>query len=68
MREEINGKEVAVIFAGTTHVCEAMVIFVRFVSENWQIELRVIRLIYLPKALNAFVFKHSSEAAVFLCN
>ena len=44
MREEINGKEVAVIFDGTTHVCETMVISVRFVSEKWQIEQRVVRL------------------------
>ena len=51
MREEINGKEVAVTFEGTAHVCEAMVIIVRFVTENWQVEQHVVRLMLLAKSL-----------------
>jgi len=48
---EINGKKVAVLFYGTACVGKAMVILVRFVSENWQIEQRVVRLMLLAKSL-----------------
>ena len=35
LMDEINKKPVSVIFYGTTHVCEAMVIVLRFVDETW---------------------------------
>ena len=36
-QEEIKGREVSVIFDGTTHVAEAMAIVVRYVSRDWKI-------------------------------
>ena len=38
---EIDGRPVSIIFDGTTHVCEAMVIVLRFVNEKWKIQQRV---------------------------
>ena len=35
-QEEIKGREVSVIFDGTTHVAEAMAIVVRYVSSDGQ--------------------------------
>ena len=51
LQGEINGKLVSVIFDGTTHVCEALVIVLRFIDEHWQIQQRVIRLMLLAKSL-----------------
>ena len=41
----------SVIFDGTTHVCEALVILLRFVDENLNIQQRVVRLMLLAKSL-----------------
>ena len=46
-----KGKDVAVIFYGTTHVCEAMVIVLRFINNNWKIQQRVVRMMLLAKSL-----------------
>ena len=35
-----------------THVCEALVILIRFVDENWHIQQRVVRLMLLAKSLS----------------
>ncbi len=35
----ING---TIIFDGTTHVCEALVIVLRFVDDNWDIQQRFV--------------------------
>ena len=48
----IKGKFVSVIFDGTTHVCEAMVVLLRFIDEQWKIQQRVIRLMLLAKSLS----------------
>ena len=34
VKDQINGRQVSVIFDGTTHVCEALVIVLRFVDEE----------------------------------
>ena len=39
------------IFDGTTHVCETFAIVVRFVSDSWSIEQRLIKIQLLAKAL-----------------
>ena len=44
VKEEISGKQVALIFDGTTHVAEALVIVLRYVTGNWEIRQRVCRL------------------------
>ena len=43
MKEELNGKDLLVIFDGTTHLGEAMAIVVRFISSDWQIQQQRIR-------------------------
>ena len=51
VKNDINGKFVSVIFYGTTHVCEAMVIVSRFLFyDEWCIQQRVARLMLLSKA------------------
>lgn len=52
IQREIKGKQVSVIFDGTTHVCEAMVIVLRFLDEKWEIQQRVVRLMLLAKSLS----------------
>lgn len=51
IKSDINGKNVSVIFDGTTHVCEAMVVVLRFVDDNWCLQQRVVRLMLLAKSL-----------------
>lgn len=41
----------SIIFDGTTHVCEAMVIVIRFIDEEWHIKQRVARLMLLAKSM-----------------
>ena len=40
-----------VIFDGTTHVCEAMVIVLRFIDEHWCIKQRTARLMLLARSM-----------------
>ena len=40
------------MFNGTTHTCEALAIILRYVSESWSIEQRLIRIQLLAKSLN----------------
>ena len=40
IKEAIEKKHVSIIFDGTTHVCEVMVIVVRYVTDDWLIKLR----------------------------
>ena len=44
LKQDINGKHVSIIFDGTTHVCEAMVVLVCYVSSDWVIRQKVCRL------------------------
>ena len=50
VKNDINGKCVSVIFDGTTHVCEAMVI-IHFIDDEWCIQQRVARLMLLAKSM-----------------
>ena len=43
-------KKISVNFYGKVHVCEAMVIVVRFVDDNWHLP-QVVRLMLLAKSL-----------------
>ena len=49
--EEINGREVSVIFDGTTHVAEAMAIVVRYISSDWRITQRLVRALLVTKTM-----------------
>ena len=51
IKREIEGRPVSIIFDGTTHVCEAMVIVLRFIDDDWCIQQRVCRLMLLEKSL-----------------
>lgn len=51
MRREMNGRNVSVIFDGTTHVCEATIIVLHFVEDDWCIQQRVARLMLLAKSM-----------------
>ena len=52
VKNQIDQKEiVSIIFDGTTHVCEALVILVRFVDEKWNIQQRLVKLMLLAKSL-----------------
>ena len=51
LKDEIKNKTVAVIFDGTTRLGEALAIVLRFVSENWTVEQRLVRLQLLAKSL-----------------
>ena len=48
--EEIDGKKVSVIFDGTTRLGEALVIILRFIGDDWEIN-RLIHLQLLAKSL-----------------
>ena len=44
IREEINGKDVSVIFDGTTHLGEALAIVIHYVNAEWKIVQQLVRL------------------------
>ena len=48
-RRELAGKCISVILDGTTHLGEAMAVVVRFVSSDWTVEQRLIKLQMLAK-------------------
>ena len=51
LKQDISGRQVAIIFDGTTHVCEAFVIVLRYVDEEFVIQQRVCRLMLLAKSI-----------------
>ena len=52
IKSEINGKFVGVVFDGTTHICEALAVVIRFISDSWVIEQRLIGIQLLAKSLS----------------
>ena len=50
IKRSISGKPVGVIFDGTTHVCEAFVVVLRYV-DDWVIKQKVCRMMLLAKSL-----------------
>ena len=51
IKDEIRNKHVGVIFDGTTHTCEALAIVLRFMSDSFTIEQRLVRIQLLAKSL-----------------
>lgn len=49
IKNEITGKDLGVIFDGTTRYGEAMVILLRFVSDSWTLEQRLVHVQLLSK-------------------
>ena len=50
LKRDIHGKSVSIVFDGTTHVCEAFVVVLRYV-DDWAIKQRVCRLMLLAKSI-----------------
>ena len=48
---EISGSNVAVIFDGTTRLGETLAIVIRFVTADWEIKQRLVRLQLIAKSL-----------------
>ena len=49
--KEFDGEDISIVFDGTKHVCEAMVIVVRFFDQDWCIQQQVVRMMLLVKSL-----------------
>ena len=50
LKEEVRGKHLSIIFDGTTHVCEALVVIIRYM-EKWVIKQQICWLMLLVKSL-----------------
>ena len=57
VKEKIEGRDVSIIFDGTTHVAEALNIILRFVTE-WKVHQRLIRLLLVTKPMNGEELAH----------
>ena len=51
LKQELQERPVGVIFDGTTRLGEAMAIILRFVSESWTLEQRLVRIQLLSKSM-----------------
>ena len=51
IKESISGRQISVIFDGTTHVAEAMVIVVRYINDEWEICQKVARLMLVAHSM-----------------
>ena len=52
VKEEIKNKHVGVIFDGTTHTCEVLAVVLRFISDSFTIEQRLVKIELLAKSFN----------------
>ena len=60
-KEEISGHNVSVIFDGTTRLGEALAIVVRFITADWEIKQRLVRLQLIAKSLKGDELAKSSR-------
>jgi len=51
IQDEINGKVLSVVFDGTARLGEALAVILRFVSDGWVIQQRLVRVQLLTKSL-----------------
>lgn len=51
VRKEITGKDLSIIFDGTSRLGEALAVIVRFVGEEWTLEHRLVRMQMLSKSM-----------------
>ena len=58
VKEEVSGKQVALIYDGTSHAAEALVIMLRYVIGNQEIHQHVCRLKLLPKSSSGDELAH----------
>lgn len=52
IKGEIAGRDMSVIFDGTTRLGEAMAVLVHFVSDDWTLEQRLLQLKMLAKSMS----------------
>ena len=52
IKDELHGKDISIIFDGTTRMGEAMGIVVRYVSSEWEIKQRLVRLQLLAQSMS----------------
>ena len=58
IQNQIRGKNISVIFDGTTHICEALAIIIRFVDDEWNVKQRAVRVMLLAKNLTGEEVAH----------
>ena len=51
IKREIAKRPISIIFDGTTHVCEAFVVVIRYLSDEWELKQCVVRLKLLSKSM-----------------
>ena len=51
IKDKIRNKHVGIIFDGTAHICEELAIVLRFMSDSFTIEQRLVRIQLLAKSL-----------------
>lgn len=51
LKKDIANKSLSIIFDGTTHVCEAMVLVLRYISDALEIQQHVCRMMLLAKSM-----------------
>lgn len=51
-REELTGREISIVFDGTTRLGEALVLIIRFLDSEWKIQQRLVRFLLLAKSLS----------------
>ena len=51
IRSEISGRKLSVIFDGTSRLGEALAIVLRFISDDWRVHHRIVRVQMLSKSL-----------------
>ena len=51
IRQEILNQPLSIIFDGTTHVCEAFVVVLRYLADDWELKQYVGRLELLAKTI-----------------
>ena len=51
LKKEIDGKYLSILFDGTTHVCKALVVIIRYMDDDWQTQQRICRLLLLSKSI-----------------
>ena len=51
LQQKIKGKNVSVIFDGTSRLREALAIVIRYITDDWKIQQNLIRLQMLAKSL-----------------
>ena len=64
LKSEVEGRPISIIFDGTTHVCEAMVIVLRFIDDQWNIQQRVGTLKLLAKSMTGEEVAHQIVSVI----